>query len=168
MINILKLFWVFLIPSITFAEQVTINLNARVLEKSCTLSNDNVIVSMPSGELKGKKINDSFGKTKFSITLSNCPKNITNAHIVFKADSDVNNPQLIKNIDAYGYAEGVSLALFDNDENIINISSNNTNFLIDHSLTDNKINFSVAYVKSNVTSYAGKVLGIAEFGISYD
>jgi major type 1 subunit fimbrin (pilin) len=168
MSNFLKFIFIFFISSLASAEQIKINLNARVLEKACTLSNDNVIVSMPIGEVRGKKVNSSFGKTKFSIIISNCPNNISNAHIAFKADADINNPQLIKNMEADGYAKGVALGLFDSNENIIDISSNSTDILIDHALAENKIDFSVAYFKSAVDSRAGKVLGIVEFGISYD
>lgn len=169
MIKKLVYFLLILIPIASFSDdQVVVNINARVLEKTCIISNTAISVSLKTNILKSRPINTPFGSVPFYIDIKECPKYSSYAHITFKANPDNINPQLIKNAVGEGYAEGVGLALLDNNDNIININSNRMDYLIDHNLLINKIEFKVAYSKTTDSYRVGRVLGVAEFEVSYD
>lgn len=167
MTNKFIIIFLLLCPMKLFAEQVVININAQVLEKTCSIVNNNIQVDMNLVSIRDHVVKTSFGKTPFSISLNDCPKSVESANIKFNAISDLSDSRLIKNTEGVGYASGIALALFYNDE-IVDISNNNVNHLIDHGLVVNDIKFDIAYFRTENNYIIGKVLGIIDFEISYN
>lgn len=156
---------------VSFSEEVTININASVIERSCTISNEslNTIVNLQAGDLRGSKVGVPFTGTSFSISLIDCPANISLAHITFTGESDKTRDNLLRNInEAETAAKGIALGLYDSDNNNINIKSNKKSLTIDHALSKNTFNFFAYYVKVNDSSSAGKIMSIADFELAYD
>ncbi len=156
---------------VSFSEEVTININASVIERSCTISNEslNATVNLQAGDLRGSKIGVPFAGTPFSISLVDCPNNISIAHITFTGESDKTMGHLLKNInEADAAAKGIALGLYDSDNNNINIKSNKKSLVIDHALSKNTFNFFAYYVKVNDASSAGKIISVADFELAYD
>lgn len=159
------------LPMISFSEQVTININASVIERSCTISNDSLhaTINLQTGDLKGSKNGVPFAGTPFSISLIDCPANIATAHITFTGESDKTMSNLLKNIDETDdAAQGVALGIYDSEHNNVDIKNNNTSLKIDHATSTNNFNFFAYYVKVNDHPSAGKITSVADFEISYD
>jgi len=159
------------LPTVSFSEEVTININASVIERSCTLSNDslNATIDLQTGDLRGSKMGVPFSGTAFSISLTDCPENIATAKITFTGESDNVMSNLLKNINGTdAAAKGVALGLYDTDNKNIDINNNKKTLTIDHALSTNTFKFFAYYVKVNNTSSAGKVLSVADFELAYD
>lgn len=167
MINKILLMLLMLCPIVTFAEQITININARVLSKTCSILNNQVQVDMPIESIRGKSINESFGKTPFSISINDCGGNTSYANIKFDAINDLDNSKLIQNTIGEEYAKGVALGLYRNTE-LIDVNSSEIKYAIDKNSDRNDINFEVAYIKTSENFTLGKVKGVLNFEISYD
>lgn len=160
-----------LLPRVVFSEQIKININANVMERSCTVSNDtaSLLVGLNPNDLNGKLVGIPFTETPFSIVLENCPKNINSAHIIFTGVNDTIMTNLLKNLDETDAgASNIAIGIYDNNKKIIDISNNKTTLKIDHNLVNNIFNFYASYIKTSNTSSAGKVLCIANFELSYD
>ena len=154
-----------------FAHGVTININASVIERSCTVSNNslNQTVDLPGGDLRQGSIGIPFGRTPFSISLEDCPANISSAHIKFTGESDTTMNYLLGNVNKTdSAAQGVALGLYNADNKNINITNNKETLTINHDLVANSFDFFVSYVKVNGNPVAGKVTGVADFEIAYD
>lgn len=159
------------LPMASFSEQVTININATVLERSCTIANDslNPTIDLQTGDLRGSKIGVPFSGTPFSINLIDCPDNISTAHITFTGESDATMGNLLKNNDETDAgAKGIALGLYDTDNKNIDIKNNKTSLTINHASSTNRLNFFAYYVKVNSNASAGKIIGIADFELAYD
>lgn len=158
-------------PKVSFSEQVTINISASVIERSCTISNDslNSTITLQAGDLRGSKVGIPFSATPFSISLIDCPDNISTAHITFTGDSDKTMANLLKNADETDTgAKGIALGLYDLNNNNIDISNNKTTLTINHTLSKNTFNFLAYYVKVNSIASAGKIISVADFELAYD
>lgn len=167
MINKILLITLMLCPISAFAEQITININARVLSKTCSILNNQVQVNMPVESIRGKKITESFGYTPFSISINDCGGNTSFANIKFNAVSDLDDSKLVQNTLGPEYATGIALGLYRNNE-LLDINSSEIKYAIDKTLNKNDINFEVAYIKTSEESTLGKVRGVLDFEISYD
>ncbi|WP_426817301.1 fimbrial protein [Winslowiella sp. 2C04] len=153
------------------AEQVKINITAKVLDSTCTISSNSTdfVVNMNSGNLRGQDIGVPFGDTPFSISLDNCPESIKTAHVKFSAESDPLIPNLLKITSGSDMdAKGIAIGLYDSKKNNLNITSNNGDYPIDKVNNNNVFNFSAAYVKTSNDFTPGKVVAIAYFDITYD
>jgi len=166
---ILSLF-VFL-PAASMGERVTVNINASVVERSCTLSTGSVnsTVELQPGDLRASKLGVPFSGTRFSVSLENCPDNLSSAYIEFNGESDPLMSNLLKNTSTdASSARGIALGLYDGDSNNIDIRNNRRALKIEHGVLTNVFSFFAYYVRVNSTSSAGKVLSVANFELSYD
>ena len=169
---LLHIFFLSLIYPITsFSEEVTININASVVERSCTISSEslNSTIRLPIGNLREKKVGEAFGGKSFSISLIDCPNNISSAHITFTGEGDSTMGNFLRNIDeTNSAATGIALGLYDTDNNNIDIRNNKQTLTVDHSLNKNTFDFLAYYVKVNNSPTGGKVISVADFELSYD
>lgn len=172
--NKLSLFFsglLMIFPTVSFSEKVTININANVIERSCTISNDSLklTVELQPGDLKGKKIGTPFAGTPFSISLVDCPANLSSAHLTFSGESDTTMGNLLKNTnETDAAAKGVALGLYDTDNNNLDIKNNKKTITLNHSLDKNTFNFLAYYVKTDNKPGAGNITSIADFELAYD
>lgn len=154
-----------------FSDRVTININARVIERSCTIESDslNKTIDLQGGDLRQSAPGIPFGQNQFSITLVDCPANIASAHIRFSGESDPSMSGLLKNSnDTVSAAQGIALALYNAKNEAIDINNNENVLSIDHGSTSNSFDFSVYYVKVNSNAVAGKVTAVTDFEVAYD
>lgn len=155
----------------SFSETVTININANVVERSCTIVNDalSMTVNLQTGDLRQSRIGAPFAEMPFSISLTDCPANISTAYIKFSGASDTTMSNLLKNIhESTTAAQGVALGIYNTDSNNIDIQNNQERLIINHDITTHDFNFSAAYVKTSNISSAGKIMSIVDFELSYD
>ncbi|MEQ5306292.1 fimbrial protein [Providencia rettgeri] len=163
---------IIILPKLAFSDRAIININANVIERSCTIDNEsqNLIVDLQGGDLRQSNIGVGmpFAGTAFSIKLVDCPANISVAHIKFSGESDVTMGNLLKNTDStVQAAQGVALGLYSGNNNI-DIRNNQTTLTLDHSLESNIFKFFVYYVKTGGVANPGKVISIADFEVAYD
>nr|WP_154325388.1 fimbrial protein [Pantoea sp. 201603H] len=159
------------VPVISFSEEVTININANVIERSCAISNDsiNANVDLQVGNLKGSKIGIPFAGSAFSISLEDCPENISTAYVTFAGASDPVMGNLLKNMaETDVSANGVALGLYNLAYNNIDIRNNKEILTINHDLIKNTYGFLAYYVRVSDVFSAGKVLSIVDFELAYD
>ena len=159
------------LPRVSFSERVTININASVLERSCTIVNESLslTINLQGGDLRQSRIGVPFAGTSFSIKLNDCPENISSAYITFTGESDTTMDNLLRNIDKTEMsAQGVALGLYDSDNNNIDIKNNKEILNIEHDLATQIFNFSAYYVKTNDSAVAGKILSVIDFELAYD
>lgn len=159
------------LPGVSFSERVTININASVLERSCTIVNEslNLNVDLQGGDLRQSRIGIPFAGTPFSIKLTDCPENLSSANITFTGESDLTMGHLLKNIDkTENAAQGVALGLYDANINNIDIQNNKETLNIDHDQTTQTFKFFAYYVKTNDVSTAGKIISVVDFELAYD
>lgn len=170
--NKMHLFYLFSLCSFNlYADQTKINITAKVLKTTCSISSSstNFIVNMKNSNLRGQPVGIPFGKAPFSITLDNCPEGINLAHVTFSGESDPVMSNLLKiSDDEDTSATGIAIALYDDKENIIDISKNNTAFTINHDVNNYIFNFSAAYIKTSEMTSSGKVVAVAYFDINYE
>lgn len=158
-------------PTLCLSERVTININATVIERSCTISNEslNLSIALQSGDLRQSRIGVPFAGTPFSISLIDCPANIGSAQITFSGESDTTMNNLLKNrLDDDSAAQGVALGLYDTEKNVIDIKNNAETIRINHDQAVNTFNFLAYYVKTNEMATPGKIMSIADFELAYD
>lgn len=158
-------------PATSMGERVTVNINASVVERSCSISNSSVnsTIELQPGDLRSSKLGAPFSGTSFSVILENCPDNITSANIVFNGESDPVMSNLLKNTSTTEIsAQGIALGLYDVDNSNIDIRNNKKTLKIDHDKSANSFNFIASYVRVNNNPSAGKVLSVANFELSYD
>lgn len=159
------------IPLVASADKITVNINATVIERSCTISNDSLSkkVDVPAADLKYSRIGVPFAGKNFTISLEDCPENLTTASIVFRGDSDGSMANLLKNIDSTdAAARGVAFGLYDKEGKNINIVQNKTTLPVDASLGTNNYEFSAKYVKISGNYSPGKIVSVVDFELSYD
>lgn len=162
------------LPEKSLSESITININANVMERSCTILNDslNSTVDLQSRDLRqgNTEVGVPFAGTPFSISLIDCPSNISTAHIKFSGESDSTMDHLLKNRlnEADVAAQAIALGLYDADMKNIDIKNNNEILNIDHGLATNSFNFYVYYVKTSDSPQAGKIISVADFEVTYD
>lgn len=152
-------------------DQVTININAKVIESTCTVSAESVdfIVDMVVGDARNVSINTPFGKTPFSIYLEDCPVSVQKVHVKFTGTSDTTYSNLIQiNNNGTTDATGIAIGLYDLNNNNINITNNLTDFNVNSSNIKVELGFIAAYVKTSTQYTPGKVTGVANFEISYN
>ncbi len=167
---------IFLGVILTFSEKsisdtVTININAHVVERSCTILNDalNMTVNLKAGDLRQSRRGIPFGEMPFSISLTDYPDNISTAYIKFSGESDTTMNNLLKNVNgSETAAQGVALGLYNIKNENINIQSNEERLSINHGQSTHIFNFSASYVKTSDTTSAGKIISIVDFELSYD
>ncbi|WP_272676393.1 fimbrial protein [Providencia huaxiensis] len=155
----------------SYSDQVSINIKSKVVESTCIISSDSTdfVVNMVSTNLRGQDTNIPFGKSPFSITLDNCPNSINIANIKFIGDPDHVMPNLLKILDNNeSSAKGIAIGLYDENNNIINISNNNMSYSINHDANKYTFHFSAAYVKTREDAVPGQVQAISYFDIYYD
>lgn len=160
-----------MLPLTSYGDRVTININASVVERSCTISDGslNATVSLQTGDLRNSYVGVPFSGSKFSISLEDCPENISTAKIKFSGESDPIMSTLLKNTgDGESAAKGVALGLYDNDNKAININGDYKTLTIDATSSVNTFNFFARYVRVSDTYSAGNVLSVANFELSYD
>ena len=172
--NKLVVFYVIMLmflPTQSFGEKVTININADVIERSCTISDSslNKTVSLQSGDVRNSSIGVPFAGSKFTISLESCPENISSVNIIFKGETDSVMNTLLKNSgDTESSAKGIALGLYDSDNNKIDINKNINTLEINHGLSINTYDFFVRYIRVSDTYSPGEVLSVANFELSYD
>ncbi|QZY66513.1 fimbrial protein (plasmid) [Providencia rettgeri] len=170
--KIIKYLIVFMfLPSLSLSEQIKININAIVIERSCTISNNsiNLLVTLDSNDLKEKWVGIPFTKTPFSIVLENCPKDISSAHITFTGESDTTMTNFLKNLDkTSSSANNIAIGIYDSNQNVIDLNNNLTTLDVDHSLVNNVFRFYASYIITSNNPSAGKVISVANFELSYD
>ncbi|MCS3433420.1 fimbrial protein [Klebsiella sp. BIGb0407] len=160
-----------ILPGAGFSERVTININASVLERSCTIVNEslNLTIDLQGGDLRQSRPGIPFAGTPFSIKLTDCPDNISSANITFTGESDIAMGNLLKNLnETENAAQGVALGLYDSESKNIDIRNNKEILNIDHDLATQIFYFFAYYVKTNDTPVAGKVMSIVDFELAYD
>jgi len=160
-----------ILPAQSFGEKVAININANVIERSCTISESslNKTVTLQSGDVRNSLVGIPFAGTKFSISLESCPENISSVNIVFKGESDSVMSTLLKNSsETESAAKGIALGLFDDDDKKININGNEKTLEISRVSSINTFNFFARYVRVSDVYSPGKVLSVANFELSYD
>ena len=153
------------------AEQITINISAKLSSSTCSLSSgsDNSVVNMTTGLLNGKNLGVPFGLTPFNIIIENCPLEINTVNVRFTGASDEKMPNLLQiNSGAEGEANGVAIGLYDMNITNLDIWNNFSSFNLTHSSDINKLSFYAAYVKTSGEMSPGKVTGVTSFEISYD
>lgn len=153
------------------AEQITINISAKLRSSTCSLSSgsDNSVVNMTTGLLNGKNLGVPFGLTPFNIIIENCPLEINTVNVRFTGASDEKMPNLLQiNSGAEGEANGVAIGLYDMNITNLDIRNNFSSFNLTHSSDINKLSFYAAYVKTSGEMSPGKVTGVTSFEISYD
>jgi len=169
-----KIYLLYLISLLSFnlyADQTKINITAKVIKTTCSISSisTDFIVNMKNSNLRGQSVGVPFGKVPFNVFLDNCPKGINFAHVTFKGESDNVMPNLLKvSEDDEASAKGIAIALYDDKENIIDISKNINIFDINHDINNYTFNFSAAYMKTNEIASPGKVVAVAYFDIIYE
>lgn len=170
--TILSLFFLFMfISKISYSNQVTINISAKVIERSCTISSgsSDFSITLDTGDLRGKEIGTPFTETPFSISLEECPDNLSSAHIKFTGESDlVMSNLLINSNKTDAGAKGIAIGLYDTNNKNIDIQSNSNSLVIDHKLQNNIFKFYAYYVKTSNNYSAGKITSVANFELSYD
>ncbi|WP_392565458.1 fimbrial protein [Utexia brackfieldae] len=151
--------------------QVKISISAKVTASTCVVVSDSSssVVQMISSSLTNISIGTPFGQTPFSISLDYCPPTTSVAHVKFTGISDTDMPNLLK-LDSAGdgYAKGIALGLYDENQQNLDIRSNSTDFKLNSTVVRNKLGFIVAYVRTLPESSQGKVSATASFEISYD
>ncbi|WNN43489.1 fimbrial protein [Winslowiella toletana] len=159
------------LPVHSYADQVKINITAKVMVRTCTISSGSkdFLVSLMPGDLRNAAVGVPFSATSFAINLEDCPANIKMAHVNFTAESDPVMPNLLKTTsDTDSDASGIAIGLYDSDNKNIDIRNNLTDFVINHDVTVNSLSFSAAYLKTNDNALPGKVRSFAYFEIAYD
>lgn len=160
-----------IIPTVSISDQVQINITAKVMAKTCTVASEsrNFLVNLDSGDLRGAQVGVPFSYSPFTVKLEDCSLNINTAHLSFSDESDAILPDLLNNSGATGLeADGIALALFNQDKKRIDIRDNTTSFAINHAGSETALSFFAAYVKTKDTASAGKITSFANFDISYD
>lgn len=155
----------------SFADQVQINITAKVMSKTCTISTGTTdfLVNLMAGNIRDAAVGVPFSESSFVINLEDCPSNINMAHVTFSGESDPDMPNLLKTAsNSDSDATGVAIGLYDKDKKNIDIRSNSTDFFINHENIINSLGFSAAYLKVNDNASPGKIKSFAYFEISYD
>lgn len=170
--NKYTLYFIFLIcSSSAFSDQSEINIIAKVLDNTCYISTESsdFLVNMSTGNLTGMEIGIPFTVSPFSISIDNCPANVSVAHVKFTGDSDVVMPNLLKIASSSDSdAKGIAIGLYDHKNNNLSMLGNITDFNINHNIDRNTFYFNAAYLKTINDALPGKVVGVASFEISYD
>uniref|UniRef100_UPI0015D5B371 fimbrial protein n=1 Tax=Providencia stuartii TaxID=588 RepID=UPI0015D5B371 len=101
--------------------------------------------------------------------LEDCPENLSSANLSFIGESDDELPSLLKNQNkTNASAKGVTIGLYDMNNQIIDIRNNKLNIEIKKQQSINKLNFLSCYIKTNNEASAGKITAMVNFEISYD
>lgn len=157
------------IQSLVQAEQVTINISAKVIESTCSISSEtsDFIVTMQPADARSSTVGTPFGETPFAIKLVNCPADAGSVHVKFSGSSDANSPNLLQINNTNGTdAKGFAIGLYDKNRNNLNIVSNATTFAVDSS--EAQLDFYAAYIRTSNAYTAGKVTAVVSFDVSYD
>lgn len=165
------IYFLLIFPFASVGSQITININANVIERSCVISSDfnDLPVKLESGNLKGQLIGYPFVETPFSIKLEDCSDNISSARIKFIGENDNTMNNLLKNLNETELrAKGVAIGIYDKNKKNIDIQSNETSLTIDHNINSNLFQFYAFYVKTSNIVSAGKITSVANFELSYD
>lgn len=170
--KIIVFFFMFLIfPRLSMSDRATININTNVIEKSCTISksSSNLTITLATNDLRGKKVGIPFGETPFTISLEDCPTNISTAYIKFTGESDpIMNNLLKNNVNTNEGAKSVSVGIYDFHKKNIDINNNKMSLNIKPNETYNIFYFFAYYIKTSDNSSPGKIISTVNFEISYD
>ncbi|MDH2371870.1 fimbrial protein [Providencia rettgeri] len=169
--TVLFFFTLFIFPRLGMSDRVTININTNVIEKSCTISKNssNLTITLGSNDLRDKKVGIPFGETPFTISLEDCPANISTAYVKFTGESDEIMSNLLKNNNNTNQgAKSVSIGIYDVNKNNIDIKKNKISLNISHDKIYNTFDFFAYYIKTSQDSSPGKITSIVDFEISYD
>lgn len=148
------------------AADVTINIKASVIEKSCEIVLENIAVDMGEANAKGVNVGETFAPKQFKINLQKCPASTTAAHVKLSAPSG--SSQYVENSGALGAAEGFAIAIYNDQNQLLDMRDNLTDFVIDHNQDIIDLNFIAAFIKTNTNSTEGSFNAVASFEISYD
>lgn len=166
-----------------------ITFDGAVTDTTCVITSNNgvdannVTISMPvvkKSDVEGTNIDTGVGSKEFELHLSECPDTLSKASATFTSQqfAELSNGTLKADPSVSGYAENVSLALYNNsttdtDRIQVGLPNNNTQIA---TLNDGEgvLAFRVAYVPSadwvsgtnDIT--AGKVSSNATFTMSYE
>lgn len=168
---VLFFFTLLIFPRLSMSDRITININANVIEKSCTISKSlsNLTITLGTNDLRDKKIGVPFGETPFTISLEDCPTNISTAYIKFTGESDLVMSNLLKNNNNTNEgAKSISIGLYDVNKKNIDIKNNKTSLNINHNENNNTFHFFAYYIKTSQNSSPGKITSIVDFEIFYD
>ena len=169
--NIIFLFILSTLSLYAFSDQVKININAQVTERTCSISagKKDFTVELPPGNLNGKPVGIPFAQTAFSIEIVDCPSNISTAHVAFVGNSDPVFPNLLGISTASSLAaKGIAVGILNNQNNIIDIRNNVSSYSISNNENLKSFDFKAAYIKTSKTATPGKVQAVVSFEISYD
>lgn len=160
-----------IIGSVSQADQVTINISAKVLDKTCTLSpaTSNFLVEMVSADLRDVAVDQPIGNTPFEINLTDCSKSTSSVNVKFTGTSSAYSSSLLQ-IDntVAGAAKGIAIGIYDTDQNRIMLNTGQKTFQITN-FDKMALGFIASYVKTNTSDYsAGKVTAVANFEIAYE
>lgn len=148
------------------AAQVPIYIIAKVVEKSCTIINNDITVDMSMPNSKDIELGETFQHTPFSIGLKDCPSGTDNAHIRLTTTNSTSS--YIENQVAEGYATGYSIVVYNSLNQPLDMQENWSDFKIDSNNAQTNLDFSAAFIKTSNDASAGKFNGIASFEIVYD
>ncbi|WP_392551471.1 fimbrial protein [Orbus wheelerorum] len=168
MIKYILYFTSFCMLSISYhlAAQVPIYIIAKVVEKSCTIINNDITVDMSIANGKGTVLGEPFQRTPFSIVLKDCPLGTDNAHVRLTTTNSTSS--YIENQVAEGNATGYSIVVYNSLNQPLDMQDNWSDFKIDSENAQTNLNFSAAFIKTSNDASAGKFNGIASFEIVYD
>jgi len=156
---------IFLTPCYVIAE-VPIYITAKVIEKSCTIINKDIIVDMGVVDAKGIALNAPFAHKPFSISLNNCPASTLTAHVKLTTKNGAS--KFIENDVEQGNAKGYAIVVYNSANQELDMQDNSTDFVIDPNSAQIDLGFIAAFIKTSNTTSAGVFHAVASFEIVYD
>lgn len=99
------------------ASDGTLNITGTILDSACTIDTTTATQTVNLGVIQRtsfKETGSVAGKTKFSISLKDCPSTVTSASVTFDGTANKANPDILA-LNSGQTAEGVGVAFYEAD-----------------------------------------------------
>lgn len=151
------------------AHDGTINVTGQITSSTCSVTDDSRSKSVALGTVKSidfSGVDATSGAVDFTITLKDC--NASNATVTFSGNKDSDNPSLLAIKDTIDSAEGIAIAILDDDKNIIDMDAASKIYAVDSYQSINTLHFYAEYMATSPQIKAGEANATATFTVSYD
>ncbi|MBC8953102.1 fimbrial protein [Xenorhabdus sp. PB62.4] len=150
-----------------------IRFTGKITATACKVDSNSLNQTVNMGTISSSsfdKVGSTSAPTRFSIKLTDCPKEVGGALVKFDGQTPVNNPGLLALSNARGEnsATGVAIALYENDSNTLIPLAENSRTQPFSGKKSEQLNFVAKYIATNQVVTPGSGDAVANFTIVYN